>query len=188
MVGRFLFEILENESRSVLSSILEGLVLAWAVAQTRTLCERRVVDDLLKRDHESYCPFVQRKRFHRGQKILTSHAMFPGYVFVKLIKDRWYEIFNFDVVKILLSGGVPAKVDDGVIDGLRSLERNGFIKLPLPPLYHRGQRIKVKAGQFSGLHGFYDGPGSKHTERVLVQLLGRWVPVHVSIDSLVSVG
>jgi len=160
------------------------------VAQVRALCERRVVKDLERKELESYCPFIERKRFYHGKKILFPRAMFPGYVFVK-IKNCCYDVFtaSCDVIRILTtSHDAPAKIDGDIIKNLKSLERGGLIPLPLPPLYHAGQNVKVKSGQFLGFHAIYEGPGSRHTEKVLIQLFDRWVPVHVDIDDLVAVG
>jgi transcription antitermination factor NusG len=76
------------------------------------------------------------------------------------------------VVRIVLNGGVPAKVPDAVIAALRKRERNGLVELPKPPGLRAGDQVRVTRGPFTAHLGLFQGMKPRERVEVLLTLLG----------------
>jgi transcription antitermination factor NusG len=70
------------------------------------------------------------------------------------------------------------------MDEIRSREdRRGFIRLPKKN-HERGEKVRITRGMFLDHFGIYDGSSRKDRERVLLDILGRMVPVDVAPGDL----
>jgi transcriptional antiterminator RfaH len=137
-------------------------------------CNAKVALDRL--GYESYLPLTKTRIVGVKAKIAP---LFPGYIFARIVAGRWYPIARtVGVVRVLMCGDSPARLSDSVIAEMRRGEVRGFVKLPEP--LKRGDRVRVTAGSFFGHVGLYDGQTSRQRERVLLELLGRLVPVELS--------
>jgi hypothetical protein len=95
-----------------------------------------------------------------------------GYLFV-LIELQWHTArWSPGVVRIVLNGGTPAAVPDGVIAQLKEREVRGLIELPRLPKFHPGDRVRVLHGPFAGHIGLYAGMRPRERIEVLLALLG----------------
>ena len=116
---------------------------------------------------------------------MRSLELFLGYCFVLIVHDRWYAArWCPGVTRLVLAGERPAIVPDAIIDGLRQRERAGFIELPKPPRFKRGDPVKVSAGSFAGHLGLYDGQRPHERVAVLLALLGASVRVTLPKDDI----
>jgi transcriptional antiterminator RfaH len=146
--------------------------MIWAVIQCKPGRERWVRFFLLKWLHlECYLPRIKHRK--------RTQALFPGYCFVQ-IENRWFDILRQPyVIRLLMNGERPARIPNEFIDNLYKRERNGFVKLPQPPKFRRGQPVKVIRGTFNGMAGIHDGMSGRDRERVLLELLGRKVRIEL---------
>jgi transcriptional antiterminator RfaH len=105
------------------------------------------------------------RRIH-GRKVEVSTPLFFGYAFV-LITLQWHCINGTPgVVKLIMSGGIPAKVPDQVIADIRKREHNGAVVLPKRALQY-GDR-----GPLSGRLALFDDMAPRERVFVLLTLLG----------------
>jgi transcriptional antiterminator RfaH len=135
--------------------------------------------------YETYCPRIKKRS--RGQTLVT--PLFAGYVFVRVIDNWWTIRWTPGVTKLLMTCDRPARLPDEFIAELRSNERGGFVRLPPPPtLFLKGARVRVLSGQFRGMIGLYEGQSANEREMVLLDMLGRMVPVTLaSVDAIEAV-
>jgi transcriptional antiterminator RfaH len=142
-----------------------------ALPESATLAERM----FSKIGNASYYP---RTRMRRAG-VTKIEPLFPGYIFVRIVADQWSAVrWTIGVVRMLMAGDRPAHLADKVIDELRRNESGGFVRLPAPPgEYRPGQPVRILTGSFRGLVGLYEGQTAQERERVLLDLLGRMVPV-----------
>jgi transcriptional antiterminator RfaH len=87
-------------------------------------------------------------------------------------------------VRIVLAGGVPAVVPEGVIMALKARETGGLIDLPRPPKFHPGDRVRVLHGPFAGLTGLYHGQKPRERVEVLLAILGGAQRVTLAADAV----
>jgi transcription antitermination factor NusG len=145
----------------------------WAVVQTETQREHAVRLLLMRAAYETYLPRI---------KIRSRIApLFPSYLFVRLVDQRWYPVmWTPHVTRLLMAGDQPAQLPEDVVTHIRKREHNGFVKLPnVSRQLRKGQKVKVIRGSFEGHVGLYEGMSGKDRERVLLELLGQAVAVEL---------
>jgi len=144
----------------------------WAVVQTEAMREIAVIALLERLGLSIYFPRIKIRKRITG--------LFPGYLFVQL-GAQWYPVlWTPHVIRLLMAGDRPARLDDAIVAELRRREVGGFVRMPKPPRLHHGQRVKVVRGSFDGQIGIYDGMSGRDRERVLLELLGRKVRLELA--------
>jgi transcriptional antiterminator RfaH len=157
----------------------------WAVGQTVIGREKFAAERLQDGGFEVFLP---KARCRERRAII---AVFPGYLFVLIIENRWRAIEGTIGIRSLIkSGDHPARCPDVEIERLRAAQmRNGLIKLPepKPPAKRQftlapGDPVRILSGPFRGYDALYDGQTPKQREIVLLELLGRRVPLELAED------
>jgi transcriptional antiterminator RfaH len=148
----------------------------WAVARCVTRHEGFAAQQL---EAAGFTVFLPRT---------TLGALFPSYVFVRVI-DRWRRIDRtVGILGVVRFGDVPAKMPDADIAALQSrIDSHGLIRLPPPPptparrkrIIPIGAKVKVASGPFRGFTGIYAGQTARERERILIDMLGRKAPVEL---------
>jgi transcriptional antiterminator RfaH len=152
----------------------------WACAQLEPQRTGLALHCLGLNGFEVYCPKVREQRRVNGRKIERTSLLFPSYCFVLIVTGWWQARWSPGVLKIVLDGPQPARVSDEIIAEIKRREGpDGLVRLPKQPLngLKRGQRVKILRGPFEGRDGLYDGMTGHERERVLLDLLGRHVPL-----------
>lgn len=142
----------------------------WSVVQTESQREKVASEFLKAEGFGVYLPRILVKKVVR--------PLFPGYLFVT-IEEKWWAIrWTVGVLKVLMSDDMPARVPEKVVDGIRRREgADGFVKLPKARGLMRGDRVRIVRGSFEGQLGIYEGMSGDARVCVLLELLGRSVPV-----------
>lgn len=147
----------------------------WSVAQTESQREHVAAQFLKQADFEIYLPKIQVRHGSRERVA----PLFPGYLFVEINAGQWSSVrWTIGVLNLLTTNGEPARVAGSVMEAIRQREGdNGLIKLPKPRGLARGDRVRVLRGSFEGRLGIYHGLSGAQRCRILLELLGREVPV-----------
>jgi transcriptional antiterminator RfaH len=157
----------------------------WSVARLQPQRERLALKCLALRGFEVYLPRVRETRATsqivgsvgvvRRRKAEIEVPLFPGYCFV-LIQLQWHGVsMAAGVIRLLMDGQQPACVPDAIIDGIREREVGGVVRLPKPPPFRPGDRVRVLRGPFEGHFGLYDGMAPHERIFVLLSMLGTQV-------------
>ncbi len=147
----------------------------WAVAQTESQREHVAANFLRQNSYETYLPRIAAKAGARERVV----PLFPTYIFVR-IEERWWSIrWTIGVLRVLMSDDLPARIDDKLVCEIQKREgNNGLVKLPKPPGLARGDCVVIRGdSSFVGLVGIYDGMATHDRVRVLLDLMGRQVPI-----------
>jgi hypothetical protein len=104
----------------------------WCCAQVEPRRERLASHCLGLAGYEIYQPLLreQRRSRHGSRKITVTPPLFPGYLFVWVVRGWWDARWSPGVVRLIMDGLLPARVPDVVISEIRSRERGGFVELP----------------------------------------------------------
>jgi transcriptional antiterminator RfaH len=121
----------------------------WACAQIEPFRERLAMHCLGLNGFETYCPRLREQIRSRGRKIVRTPALFPGYLFVWVVRGWWDARWSAGVRRLVMDGEQPAHVPDAVISEIRSRERNGLVELPKPRGLAPGTRVRVISGPLS---------------------------------------
>lgn len=153
----------------------------WTVAQCETQRMHLTRLLLMRLEFETYMPRFKSK----AGKILL---LFPSYMFVR-ITARWYPVaLTPGVTRVLMAGDQPARLGEEIVSTIRKREVGGLVKLPSNGRrLFKGDKVKITHGSFEGQIGIYDGMSSHQRERVLLELLGSWVPVELAATDLAPI-
>ena len=155
----------------------------WAIAQCHPQQEWRAEDHLKRKGFEIYLPRI--KVSIKGRKRIT--PLFPGYLFVR-INSVWYPILStVGVLRVLRNGEAePSRIEEKIVKNIREREIRGLVKLP--KRIQPGDQVRILRGTFKDHIAIYDGMSGKERERVLLELLGRKVPIDIHPDDLAALG
>ena len=161
----------------------------WAAAQTIAQREQPVADRLKR---IGYCVVAPHGRFKIDGRLRIT-AVFPGYVFLKVV-SAWYDArWTLGVLRLVMAGDQPARVPDWEIEKIiQQTGSNGLVRIPkqppIPPrtLIREGSTVRILTGSFRGIHAIYQGMSANDRQRVLLDLLGRKVPVELAPDDHVA--
>ena len=121
----------------------------WAACRLEPHRENLALHCLALAGYATFYPRIRDRRIRHGRKIELRPALFPGYAFV-LIQLQWHTArWAPGVVRIVLDGGVPARVPDSVIAEIRSRARGGLIELSKREL-EPGARVRIVRGPLQG--------------------------------------
>jgi transcriptional antiterminator RfaH len=159
-----------------------GNMSFWAVVQTISGQEDAVADRIERVGFKTLTP---RARFRINGKMRIA-AVFPGYCFAE-VEHRWYDIrWCVGVLRLIMNGEKPAHLPEPEVEKImREMGHNGLIKLPKAqpaPTLIAGSPVRILTGNFQGLNAIYQGMSPKQRELVLLDLLGRKVPVELHED------
>jgi transcriptional antiterminator RfaH len=156
----------------------------WAAAQLQPRRDHLALHFLHQAGFEIYAPRLRERRTVRGRKVVATPLLFPGYVFV-LIELQWHTArWTPGVIRLVMDGVAPAVVPDLVVTELRAREVGGLIELPVPPRFHRGDRVRIRHGAFVDRIGVVAGMKPHERVEVLLTLLGGQRRVTLPVDAI----
>ena len=140
----------------------------WYLVQCRAHQEDRALEHLERQNFECYRPLYGRERKRGGRKQLTTAALFPGYLFIRLdrIHDNWLPIRSTrGVIQVVRFNDYPMPVADATIEQIRRrLECEPFRQ----PYLKMGERVVITDGSFCGIEAIF--VASDGDERVMLLL------------------
>jgi transcriptional antiterminator RfaH len=143
--------------------------LRWYLIQCRARQDKRALDNLQRQGFECYRPVYETERIRRGRKHLTSAALFPGYLFIRLdrVNDNWLPIRSTrGVIQVVRFNDFPLPVADGIVEQIRRRMEDK----PIRERYlNSGERVVLTFdGSFSGIEAIF--VSSVGEERVMLLL------------------
>jgi transcriptional antiterminator RfaH len=144
----------------------------WCCAQVEQCRDRLAWHCLTLAGYKIYQPLLREYRRSRGRKIIATPPLFPGYLFVWVVRGWWDARWAAGVRRLVMDGELPAKVPDAVIAEIKSRERNGFVELPKPRGFVPGMRVRVVSGPLSAQIGLLAVLRPHERVLVLLNLLG----------------
>lgn len=152
--------------------------MQWYAVKCHARQEFRAVSELQNQLFQAWCPIFHD---HKGQ----IHALFPGYVLVKLDLNQpgWGSIRSTRGVSsgLVCFGGMPIALRAGAVEALQA--RSGEQIAPESVLIALGAVMRVKSGAWEGLSGTVEWSSASRV-RLLMDLLGGKVPVEMPADAV----
>jgi transcription antitermination factor NusG len=156
----------------------------WAVARLEPHRERIALHHLALVGFETYCPRLRERRISHGRKIEVCPLLFPGYAFLA-VEAQWYAArWSIGVIGLIMDGVRPARVADQIIDDLRKRERNGLIELPRRDGFKVGDKVRIRAGPFTGHLAIFTDMKPHQRCEILLALLGGEQRVELPRESI----
>jgi transcriptional antiterminator RfaH len=152
----------------------------WFVLYSKPQKEEYARFHLTLKKLEVFFPQLLFPESARKRKRLV--PLFPNYLFARLTlcsEEFSYARWSPGVSRIVSFNGVPASVDDAIVDFLMNqANRDGIIGAR--PSLKSGQEVGVEGGPFDGLVGIIEEPpNARGRVKILLQFLNR--PMHVDV-------
>jgi transcription antitermination factor NusG len=144
----------------------------WCCAQIEQSHDRLAWHCLTLAGYKIYQPLLREPRRSHGRKIIATPPLFPGYLFVWVVRGWWDARWAAGVRRLVMDGEIPARVPDAVIAEIKSRERNGFVELPKPRGLAPGTRVRVIGGPLQNQIGLLGALRAHERVLVLLHLLG----------------
>src|SRR4030095_16517998 len=106
---------------------MEGLL--WFVAHTRPRCEKKLKQFSEREGLAVTLPCYQTAHKYRGKSVVFQKPLFPGYVFLQLLKEQRNKVLGSDYVANLLEVYDQALFQRQLNDILLALESTAEIRL-----------------------------------------------------------
>ena len=165
----------------------------WHVAYASPHCEPQVCKYLAVHGVESYAPqFPPPPRTRAGSVRDRKHRwVFPGYVFFRIPTGfvdwdtiRWAP----GVRRVLQQDGGPALLTDEIVARLRQRLAERSMSLA-GRRFHQGQAVTIQSGPLRMVDAIFETELETSARvRILINLLGRPVPVDVDAAMVRAVG
>ncbi|RJX30679.1 MAG: transcription/translation regulatory transformer protein RfaH [Oxalobacter sp.] len=163
----------------------------WYLIHTKPRQEKSALLNLDQQGYECYLPLLPTEKIRQGIIAIVDEPLFPRYIFIRLGRGEtaksWSPIRSTKGVSRLVSfGNEPAKVDDKLVEMLRSRE-NVKQKQPLR-IFNTGDYVTVTEGPFVGIEAIYQMSDGEGRVMVLIELLSKRVKMSVEVAKLRKVG
>ena len=148
----------------------------WYAVQTKPRRERLVSAALRRAGLEIYCPNIRQRRRRAGKRFFQESALFPGYLFVKLLFAKDYAGIRWTpgLVRVITSGGSPVQIGEEMLSEIRKLERNGLRHRLHARSLAPGSRVRIVEGPFTGFEGSVEAHlNGGERIRILLELFRR---------------
>ena len=156
----------------------------WYLIQTKPRQEIRAQNNLTQQGNKFYCPMLSVEKILKGKVVMKSEVMFARYIFIQAGSRSdmvWVSIRSTPGISQFVSfGGVPAKVESGLIEQLHTQEQHVAPK----ELFKKGERLLLTRGPFAGLEAFYKAGGGEGRAIVLLDFLGKATQLGVQAATL----
>lgn len=147
---------------------------SWHLVFTKPKQEFCAYENLGRQGYECYLPTLPAEKLRQGLLRVVSEPLFPRYLFIRLGQGNsaksWMPIRSTKGVSRLVSfGAEPVRVDDGLIEALRTQE--AFAQAEPKCLFKRGERVRLTQAPFAGIEGVYQMTNGELRAIVLIEIL-----------------
>jgi transcriptional antiterminator RfaH len=160
--------------------------LRWYAVQTHARAEKKAQHHLTMQGYAVFAPVIRRKVRHARQVAITAAPLFPGYIFVALnvCRDRWRSINGtVGVSSLIMVGDVPLPLPEGLIEALALTQDDEHV-MGFGDDFQVDKPVLLRRGPFSDLIGRILHIDARGRVQVLLEIMGRAVPVSTTLANL----
>ncbi len=158
----------------------------WFAVYVMPRHEKRIAQHLSVRQIEHFLPLYQsRRNWKDGSKADLHLPLFPGYVFVRTLRNRRVAALEVPGVLSVVGRRDASRISDIYIHSLREGLRLG--KVEPHPFLVAGAKVRVKAGIMAGMQGVLLRRKGACRIVVTLELIMQSVTVEVNIDDVETV-
>ena len=158
----------------------------WYVVHTRPRAEAQAIFHLEMEGYRVFCPRYRKTVRHARKATIVLAPLFPNYLFVRLdvSRDQWRSVNGTrGVVRLLTRGETPQPVPNGIIDALQTKMRADGT-MDWTSTFKVGVAVRIADGPFAEFLGTLEYLDAAGRVRVLLDFLGRSVPVVLRSEAL----
>jgi transcription antitermination factor NusG len=140
----------------------------WYALSLRSRYEKKARAQLVEKGIESFSPSIEEVHVWSDRKKRVEEPLFRGYLFVRTdLKNKIAILQTCGVVHFVCLGATPSPIPDEQINWVKILIGHPD-RVVRESYMSEGQRVRVSAGPFIGLHGYV--LRAKSSTRIVVSL------------------
>ena len=125
----------------------------WIAVYTKSRHEQIVVNELSKKDIESFCPMFKERRQWSDRKKWVHFPLFRSYVFARIhLKENIFVLQTIGVNKIVKFQNKISIIPDQVINDIKNIVDGGY-KIQQVDYFIKGDEVSVVSGPLKGING-----------------------------------
>jgi len=125
----------------------------WIAVYTKSRHEQIVINELSKKDIESYCPMFKERRQWSDRKKWVQFPLFRSYVFARIhLKENIFVLQTIGVNKIVKFQNKISIIPDQVINDIKNIVDGGY-KIQQVDYFIKGDEVSVVSGPLKGVNG-----------------------------------
>jgi transcriptional antiterminator RfaH len=163
----------------------------WYLLYCKRGDQRRAKAHLENQGVECFYPEIEVERILRGKRQVVKEPLFPSYMFIHFdfeIGPTFTSVRSTrGVVDFIRFGSHPKELEGGLIHELKSLDQSNVL-MASTNIPEKGQVVRLKGGQFSGIDVIYQEPDGEMRSIMLVKMISQVIPMsidnkHLELDS-----
>lgn len=162
--------------------------IRWYVVHTHARAEEKALVNLMRQGFTAFLPHYSKRRRHARRTDYVRAPLFPRYVFVAMdvARARWRALAStIGVAHLVCLGDRPAPVPDGVVEDIRArMDERGLVAVEDEIPFSKGEVVRVTAGPLADQSGLFECASDEDRVILLLDLLGRQVPVKVPLEAV----
>ncbi len=125
----------------------------WIAIYTKSRHEQIVINELSKKDIESFCPMFKERRQWSDRKKWVHFPLFRSYVFARIhLKENIFVLQTIGVNKIVKFQNKISIIPDQVINDIKNIVDGGY-KIQQVDYFIKGDEVSVVSGPLKGING-----------------------------------
>ena len=125
----------------------------WIAIYTKSRHEQIVINELSKKDIESFCPMFKERRQWSDRKKWVHFPLFRSYVFARIhLKENIFVLQTIGVNKIVKFQNKISIIPDQVINDIKNIVDGGY-KIQQVDYFIKGDEVSVISGPLKGVNG-----------------------------------
>ena len=125
----------------------------WIAVYTKSRHEQIVINELSKKDIESFCPMFKERRQWSDRKKWVHFPLFRSYVFARIhLKENIFVLQTIGVNKIVKFQNKISIIPDQVINDIKNIVDGGY-KIQQVDYFVKGDEVSVVSGPLKGVNG-----------------------------------
>jgi transcription elongation factor/antiterminator RfaH len=158
----------------------------WYVVHTHPNSEGMAIAHLEGQGYQVFCPRYCKVVRHARKIRRVLAPLFPNYIFLRLdvSRDQWRFVNSTrGVVRLIMQGVIPQPVPLGVVEALQDQLSVGD-GMSWAAMFRIGQAVRIVEGPFVDFVGTLQHLDAGGRVRVLLDLLGRSVPLALHCEAV----
>jgi transcription antitermination factor NusG len=159
---------------------------SWYALRIRTRSEKLSCAVLEAKGYQVFLPTYTRHHRQVNRRIEQEQALFPGYLFCRLVPNATGKMVTSPgVICVVGFGGHPVPVSDSELESVRVMMSTGMATQPWRYI-PAGTQVRVQSGPLEGAQGLLVSGSDSRRLIVSITILQRSVAVVLSDDTILE--
>ena len=156
----------------------------WIAIYTKSRHEQIVINELSKKDIESFCPMFKERRQWSDRKKWVHFPLFRSYVFARIhLKENIFVLQTIGVNKIVKFQNKISIIPDQVINDIKNVV-DGRYKIQQVDYFIKGDEVSVVSGPLKGVNGIIQDLKGDSRLIMKVEAIRQAFSIEISFEQL----